>query len=271
MAFITGLAHRLRKALPIKQTPLLDPRLAKMERVFRAPPLSPEITAAIKLISPHFDGVAGDRQGELWEADQNGACWGEWEALGSLLRRLKPARVLEIGPGIGRSLVFFSKKLQWNDIEVHAYDGDGSSTKYTLNGPRFADSFCGNIRVLNEVLAFNDVKNVKVFDAAQVSLAMLPGPYDLVYSFYSIGFHWGLEYFLDDILALLHERSVAVFTLSNKFVPFPALKALFSSTIEFDAVWPKGVRSRLLVLSKSRLPHLSDDDEPAKLRTIKFG
>jgi hypothetical protein len=268
MTSIAGLVRRVRSVIPGRQAPVLDPRLTTMERVFRAPPLSPELIAAIKLISPHFDAGLGNRQRELWEADQNGACWGEWEALGSLLHRLKPQRVLEIGPGIGRSLVFFSKKLQWEDVDVHAYDGNGTSTKYTLNGPRFTDSFCSNIHVLKEVLAFNGVKNVKVFDAAEVSLPSLPGPYDLIYSFYSIGFHWALEYFLDDILALLHERSVAVFTLSNRFVPFPALDALCRKTIEFDAVWPKGLRSKLLVLSKSDLP---DEDMAAKLRVIKPG
>ena len=26
-----------------------------------------------------------------------------------------------------------------------------------------------------------------------------PDPYDLIYGFYSIGFHWSLEYYLDDL------------------------------------------------------------------------
>ena len=37
----------------------------------------------------------------------------------------------------------------------------------------------------------------------QLPLAALPGPYDLIYGFYSIGFHWSLEYYLDDLAAVV--------------------------------------------------------------------
>jgi hypothetical protein len=246
--------------------PELDARLTSMERVFRAPPLTPELVAAIKLISPHCDFRAEDFTAEddsavedqyrsIWEADQNGACWGEYEALAPLLGAMPvPAKVLEIGPGMGRSLVFFSKKLGWQDSQIHGYEGDGTTTKYTVLGPRFQDSFCGNIGVLRSILDHNGIHNVRVFNAREQRLADLPGPYDLIYSFYSIGFHWSLAHFLDDLLPLLHERSIAIFTVPREFRPFPGLSGLAHRVIDWKTAWPKDCTLKLLVLSKSPLP-----------------
>jgi len=49
-------------------------------------------------------------------------------------------------------------------------------------------SFCGNLSLLKTMLDYNGVKQCKIFDAQQLPLAALPGPYDLIYGFYSIGF-----------------------------------------------------------------------------------
>ena len=190
------------RVLVMKQFPELDQRLAQMERIFRAPPLTPELIAAIKLISPQYDLAPSERDRLFWEADQNGACWGEYEALEPFLSRIpSDTNILEIGPGMGRSLVFFAKKLGWRGNQLHAYEGNGQMTKYTFLGPRFEDSFCGNITELRRVLDFNGIRDVTIFDAGTTSLQKLPGSYFLIYSFYSIGFHWSLEHFLDDLLA----------------------------------------------------------------------
>jgi hypothetical protein len=108
--------------------------------------------------------------------------------------------------------VFFAKKLGWRGSQLHAYEGNGQKTKYTFIGPRFEDSFCGNIAKLRHGLEFNSVRDVTIFDASRVSLPNLPGGYDLIYSFYSIGFHWSLEHFLADLLPLLDDGGTAIFT-----------------------------------------------------------
>ena len=255
MASIRGLVRRLGKSAGLSAVPAMDERLTSMERVFQAPPLTPELVSAIRLISPHCDFPPQEKYRRIWEADQNGACWGEYEALAPLFRAMpKPRKILEIGPGMGRSLVFFSKKFGWQGSEIHAYEGEGSSTKYTQLGPRFEDSFCGNTRMLKHVLEFNGIQNVTVFKAQEVRMKELPGPYDLLYSFYSIGFHWSLEHFLDDLLPLMHDASIAVFTLSRSFVPFPGLKGLHYKTIDFKPSWPKDSTLKLLVLVKRELP-----------------
>jgi len=241
----------------MKNLPKLDPRLAQMERIFRAPPLTPDLTAAIKLISPHHCDLAASEEHRLiWEADQNGSCWGEYEVLEPFLSRIPTdAKILEIGPGMGRSLVFFSKKRGWRGDQIYAYEGNGRTTKYTSLGPRFEDSFCGNIAMLCHVLRYNDVRDVTIFDAENMNLAELPGrPYNLIYSFYSIGFHWSLEHFLDDLLPLLDERGTAIFTTSPDFQPFEGLQKLPYQLVDWKPAWPKGTTLKFIVVSKPARP-----------------
>ena len=105
------LARKLRHALGMKHLPELDPHLVQKERVFRAPPLTSELIAAIEGISPHCELSAREQDRLFWESDQNGACWGEYEAMAPFLSRVPDGtKILEIGPGMGRSLVFFAKK-----------------------------------------------------------------------------------------------------------------------------------------------------------------
>jgi hypothetical protein len=66
------IARKIRRVLGIKQPPELDQRLAQMERIFRSPPLTTELIAAIKLISPQWDLASRERDRLFWEADQNG-------------------------------------------------------------------------------------------------------------------------------------------------------------------------------------------------------
>ena len=222
-----------------------------MERVFRSPPFTPELTRAIHLISPHLNFEPSEKNRELWEGDQNGACWAEFLVLEDVLGTIKrPARILEIGPGLGRSLVFFSKKLGWDDCDLHTYEGNGSTTKYTMNGPRFEDSFCGDIEQLRHCLNFNGVRNVEIHDAKAVSLRELIGPFDLLYGFYSIGFHWSLEHFLDEVLGLLSDTGVAFFTVIPTFQPFPSLekKTKFQIRDKYRVEGP--AREKILILKK---------------------
>lgn len=251
MSIAGRIYRRAVQMVGFRSKPGLDPTLARMEHVFKAPPVTEELAAAIKLISPHFDVRMDSSFQLLWEADQNGACWGEFPALEPELSRLKhPAKILEIGPGMGRSLVFFSKKLGWDSDTLHAYEGNGDRTKYTVMGPRFEDSFCGNIPILKQVLEYNGVKNATVFDAREVRLADLPGPYDLIYSFYAVGFHWSLEHFLSDLQALMDDNSLAVFTVGLEFKPFPELNQFSYRVIEWKVAWPKNTRLKLLLLRK---------------------
>ena len=165
--------------------------------------------------------------------EQNGSCWAEYECLRDTFSALpKPMRVLEIGPGLGRSLVFFSKKFGWHDSNLHAYEANGKTTKYTRLGPRFEDSFCGTISELRRVLDYNGITNVTIHDAKAIAMKDLPGPFDLLYGFYTIGYHWSLEFFFDEVLALMGKTGIAVFTVPQDFQPLVRLQKIPYRLIE---------------------------------------
>ena len=251
MPALSKLARHAAKKIFGDRTADFDERPSSMEHVFRAPPLTSELVKAIRLISPHLNMKSGERDRLAWEEDQNASCWCEYEALAPLLGSIpQPRKVLEIGPGLGRSIVFFSKKLGWESSDIHLYEGDGDRTKYTTLGPRFEDSFCGNIKILRHVLHYNGVQNTTIVDAKQTKLSDLPGPYDLLYSFYSIGFHWSLEFFLDDLLGLMSHQSVAIFSIPEEFSIFPRLKQLPYSLVDWKVPGSGGWGLKFVVLSK---------------------
>jgi hypothetical protein len=66
----------------------LNTELAAMEHIFRAPPMTPALLAAINLISPHYKDVSAAKLQVAWQADQNAACWSEYLALAPILETL---------------------------------------------------------------------------------------------------------------------------------------------------------------------------------------
>ncbi len=92
----------------------------------------------------------------------------------------------------------------------------------------------------------------EIFDAVELnaSLARLSGPYDFIYSFYAFGFHWSLEHFLDELLSLMHERSVCAFTLHERFADFDKFAGLNYRVVNLRGSWPQGQWTRLLVTSR---------------------
>jgi hypothetical protein len=240
---------------------LLDPRAAAAEQLFIAPPFTEEVVSAIRLISTRLPLRADEASRLLWQSESNAASEAEYDALLPLLEQVdKPSRVLEIGPGFGRSVVFFRKKGLLEGSEISLYDANGTSTrykqKYYEHPPKWPDtsSFCGNLTLLRSMLDYNGVKPYQIFDAEQLPLSALPGPYDLIYGFYSIGFHWSLEYYLDDVEALLHERSLLVCTLNKNFRSFPRLNNFSTRVLACREVKKNATPLRLLVLSKGPLP-----------------
>lgn len=232
----------------------LDPDLSARPLHFRAPPITPELVAAIKLISPQFRLRPDEASRRFWERNQNGLCWGEFLALEPFLGRLpERPKVLDIGPGMGRSTTFFKKIMGWERAPFTLYESGGDSTRYTKAGPRFDDSFCGNFEALESVLRFNEIEHYEIVDAAAIgaSLAQLEGPFDFVYSFFAIGFHWSIEHFLDEILGLMHDESIGAFTLHPRFRDFHVLGDTPHRVVPFQRSWPRGRRSDLLVLAKT--------------------
>ncbi len=240
---------------PQKQSELsLSEWLTEGPPLFRAPPFTPELVKAISRIAPQYPLRADEMSRLYWQTEQNATCLGECQALDAELGRAKPKRILEIGPGLGRSVVYFMRRYSWDESAFDLYEGEGTRTRYTTLGPRFRDSFCGNFKQLRTVLEFNGVKRHRLFDARKTALGELPGEYDLLYSFYSIGFHWKLEHFWDELAPLLSKKGKAIFIVAPGFEPFPALARYRCRLIAYETPWPRGRMLTLLVVENRPPP-----------------
>jgi len=238
-----GLGHRVEE---------LSSALVGKELYFRAPPLDPDLIRAVKAITPQFSLRVDEPSRRVWELSQNGSSWAEYEALAPLLDPMpEPERVLEIGPGMGRSVVFLSRHLGWQDAVFDLYESDGKARKYPLNAPRTEDSFCGDLGQLRRVLDFNRVKNYRLIDAAETKFRLdsLTGPYDLIYSFYGVGFHWSLADFWDEIRGLLAPSGVAIFTVHHSFEEFAQLEKTPHRYVPFRRILAKDRPLNLLLVS----------------------
>jgi hypothetical protein len=241
---------------------IFDEDVEQGEQVFLAPQLTPEIAAAVGLITTRLQLGADERSRLLCQLEANAMSAREYEALAPLFSQMpKPQRVLEIGPGFGRSDVYFSKKGVWDEhAEVHLYDANGNETKYKQKHydrpPQWPDvsSFCGNLSLLSSFLDYNRIANYRIIDATQLPLRQLPGPYDLIYGFFSIGYHWSLEYYLDDLGPLLGKNTVLICTLNKHFQRFAGLNEFSTRILSCRDTKKNATPLRLLVLSKGKLP-----------------
>ncbi len=254
-SYLSHLGTKIRKKLRMEPSlSEIDPYLAAKTLHFQAPQITPELLGAIKLISPQFHLQCTERSRKFWELNQNGLCWGEYEALAPFLSHLgAPAKVLDIGPGMGRSTVFFKSIMDWQDTPFHLYESTGETTKYTKAGPRFDDSFCGSLDLLGTVLAHNQTRAFEIFDASDLDakLSRLPGPYDFIYSFFAVGWHWSIEHFLDEILSLMTDTSIGAFTLHPRYRGSAELDRLPHRMVTFRRSWPRERWSNMVVLAKT--------------------
>jgi hypothetical protein len=99
---------------------------------------------------------------------------------------------------------------------------------------------------------------VTIHDAKATPFGSLPGPFDLIYSFYSIGFHWSVDHFLGDLLPLLGERGMAIFTVPPSFVAGKTLDGLHHEVLPLHPhVAKANRRDCLLLLSKAPIVRTS--------------
>jgi SAM-dependent methyltransferase len=241
-----GLGHRVDE---------LSTALAGKELYFSSPPLNADLIRAIKAITPQFSLREDEISRRVWELSQNGSSWAEYEALRPALDTLEePARILEIGPGMGRSVVFLGKRLGWTSAVFDLYESDGAARKYPIDAPRSETSFCGDLEQLRRVLDHNGVDNYRLFDAADLDFRLdgLPGPYELIYSFYGVGFHWSLADFWEEIRSLMAPGGMAVFTVHHTFEEFEALGRMPHCYVPFRRILAKDRPLNLLFIAEDR-------------------
>ncbi len=220
------------------------------EVVVRIPPLDENLVNAIRLIGPHFLIKSNEASRLFFEKDQNLTCCAEFLVLKQQLKAIShPQKVLELGPGFGRSAIFFQKTLGWTETMFSLYEATGLHAKYSVLGAREKDTFCGNIPILEQVLAYNGLTRYQIHDAKayDYSLSKLPGPYDLIYSFYAVGFHWSLEYFIDEILSLMRKGAFGFFTVPDTFRGFPRLTSVRHEVLTETVHYPTKSLSILVI------------------------
>lgn len=225
-------------------------QLSLEERIIRIPPFNDEIASAIRLICPHNLIKGNEDSREFIERDQNLTSISEYRILKKYLTDMPtPKKVLDVGAGLGRSSIFLAKKMGWTKTDFHLYDSTGKAAKYDLLGSRQVDTFCGNINLLGRILEYNKMTNARIFDAKSLGgrIDLLPGPYDLVFSFYAVGFHWALDYFLDEILRVMSPAGYAFFTIPDGFRDSPQLKNVWHEIVSGQVPYPSTTMSILVV------------------------
>lgn len=234
-------------------------QLESAPQLFIAPPFTEKVVESIRRISTRLSLKCDQASRLLWQQENNAASQSEYEALVPVFSKLPPFKsVLEIGPGFGRSAVFFSKMKMWNESAIlHLYDTNGQETKYKQKHyetpPKWPDtsSFCGDLSFLRECLDYNGLRNYKIHDAAESQISSLPGPFDLIYAFYSVGFHWSLDYYLDDLLPMLDENGLLVCTLNKHFQMSSRLAEFETQIVEVRSLKKRSQPERILIFKKT--------------------
>jgi hypothetical protein len=251
--------RRVRRVLltPLSRWIARDP-----ETVVRVPALDAAFVSALKLIAPQYESLEADEASRLfWERAQNSACLAEDAALGSLLRAMPPpARILEIGPGLGRSVVFFARRY-FPHARFDVYDATGHAARYELDGSRHEDSFCGNLDVLRRCLEFNQIGGFRIIDASATGGHIPPSreKYDFIYSFYAVGFHWSVDHWLDEILGACRDTTLCVLMVPSHFEPSLRIRAMPYTILEgWAPTYPEPWGTvYFLVFTPKRVPWLA--------------
>lgn len=130
---------------------------------------------------------------------------------------LNPKNVLELGAGIGRMSVCFNKYFGWDDTNFHLYDGH-SEKLYQYQGMRKCPDkpeVYNRLDVTKEFCLANGISEdrLHVIDLAKMSLADIGVKFDLCYSWKSIGSHWPISMYLDQLAEVMLPDGLVLFEL----------------------------------------------------------
>lgn len=123
----------------------------------------------------------------------------EIKHLEEILSSTNPKNVLEIGGGIGRASVYFSKRYGWEETNFYMLDGNSGDTQICPVAGKGQKDFYNSFAATEEFCQANGIDKNRLFllDADNNEWENLPIKFDLIYSFLSIGFHWSIHLYLD--------------------------------------------------------------------------
>jgi SAM-dependent methyltransferase len=166
--------------------------------------------------------------------------------------RKKPEVIVDIGSGIGRASVWLKKKMKWKAATFILVDGNSGENQYDeirkkrgeyYNNWEMAEKFCHD----------NGIKYVVMCDPEKIK--GIHCKFDLVYSFLAVGFHWPLDFYLNDIADMCNKGCLLAFGLrgieKKKWIK-KQIEAIDQTKykIVFLTLRPKSTYESLLVLER---------------------
>lgn len=125
------------------------------------------------------------------------------------LEKLDPHYVMDIGAGIGRASVYLHNKYKWDNTIFYLLDGNGGEIQYDqlrTGKDEFYNSFyCAKLFCEN-----NGLKIIQL-NANKEWISYITKSIDLIYSFLAIGFHWPIDFYLDDIYSISKIGALIIF------------------------------------------------------------
>jgi hypothetical protein len=119
----------------------------------------------------------------------------EYDALGDLIKKINPVKILDYGCGLGRSSVFFYNMLELSNTFFYLCDYEGVEfTKEKGCGIHEQNTVIpyNNLKYTEEFTSINNLKNKTIINLEEEGTQNL-AEIDLIYSFHATGYHFGIE------------------------------------------------------------------------------
>jgi SAM-dependent methyltransferase len=128
---------------------------------------------------------------------------------------LKVENILELGCGVGESSVYFFNKFDnLKESTFYLLDGDsGNKSIYYINYDSDKD-FYNSMSATKEFCETHNLRNHVLINYEKEDIPEVK--FDLVYSTFSIGFHWPVSLYLEKIKNNLNEGALLLFHIRGK-------------------------------------------------------
>jgi len=159
-----------------------------------------------------------------------------------------PRRILDLGCGLGRMSVFLNSKLK-NKAKYFLADSsqEVEKVKYGWN-PKPA--FYNDLSLTKTFCEMNNLSNFQIIDLKYGNLLDLKD-IDLVMSFMSVGFHYPIEDYLEDLLKITSSDCIMIFGIRENKYTEDEFKTFFNSVeIQNNEI---GVKEKLLILKEKNI------------------
>ena len=156
-----------------------------------------------------------------------------------------PKKIVDLGCGLGRMSVYMNHMLS-SEAMYYLADSTNSidSVKYGWNPE---PAFYNDLSITEEFCKINGLDNFKVVDITKGELDELKD-IDLVMSFMSVGFHYPIEGYINQLLNITSDNAIMIFGIRKGQYDISAFDYAFSeSYIRENKI---DVKEELLILRK---------------------